>query len=608
MTDDQGPIGGTQSDEGDLIEIDLNFESMRRFQAEFSPNLSRDGLFIDTGEPLSPGSVVRFRVILPEDFVFLEGTSVVEWVRSAEAGNDGPPGMALRFVTLSPQNQELVEQLVQDHVDNDGTPFDLDVRPVPSDFPTDALEGAPIAKEGPADEGYRLTVRRTEPAVPEEALRALAEASPISDEEGDSQVSEQEAGAPEEPHGFEIVSGPVDDASAAAEVDELEGEDWAAPVADPPEIDWSSEEADVSGDDDAQSVLAFDAEEPVEETAVVEEERTEDALEATIERPLTDEDLLPAPSDFDDGPEVMGEVDDEELGSPAFDVSLPEHDDDEPDTTPVLPDEGRDDVTVHSDDDEPDTTPVLPDEGGGDVTVDSDDDPAPAPRRRPLWPYALAVVFIIALAIGFLWPRLSGWLASRSAGVAEENQVASMAGSGEMPAPAEAEPVQPEPEEETPEETSPAGGEQSGPSGESGDQIVEPAGDPASEPDPAPASSSSAGELAAASAIASIRVEPGGEGSTIGIRANGTLGEGTVSMESLPSPPRILIRLRGIRDDFKPYVIEAGTTEVDRVRIGLHDERRPPELWVVVDLAGAGFAVQAIDIRGDAAEIKIGRP
>ncbi len=77
---------------------------------------------------LSPSSVVRFRVILPEDFVFLEGTAVVEWHRSAEAMSDGPPGMALRFVTLSPQNQELVEQLVQDHIDADGTPFDLEDR------------------------------------------------------------------------------------------------------------------------------------------------------------------------------------------------------------------------------------------------------------------------------------------------------------------------------------------------------------------------------------------------------------------------------------------------------------------------------------------------
>jgi len=51
MTDDHRRFGGHSSKEDDLIEIDLNFESMRRFQAEFSPNLSRDGIFIDTGEP-----------------------------------------------------------------------------------------------------------------------------------------------------------------------------------------------------------------------------------------------------------------------------------------------------------------------------------------------------------------------------------------------------------------------------------------------------------------------------------------------------------------------------------------------------------------------------
>jgi len=41
MTDEFSVLGGPNSSGGDLIEIDLNFESMRRFQGEFSPNLSK---------------------------------------------------------------------------------------------------------------------------------------------------------------------------------------------------------------------------------------------------------------------------------------------------------------------------------------------------------------------------------------------------------------------------------------------------------------------------------------------------------------------------------------------------------------------------------------
>ncbi|HSL18989.1 MAG TPA: PilZ domain-containing protein, partial [Methylomirabilota bacterium] len=213
---------------GELIEIDLNFASMRQFQAQFSPNLSKDGLFIDTGEPLSPGSVVRFRVILPEDFVFLEGTAVVEWVRPAEALADGVPGMALRFATLSPQNQELVEQLVQDHVDQGGTPFDLDVRPAPADFPTDALEGASSgigapARDGTVQEGFRLTIRGAGPSAAE-AMQALREAAPaVGAEEHGFDIAERA------PHG--VVGDRVEEPEAPA-VEE---------PADPPELEWDDD-------------------------------------------------------------------------------------------------------------------------------------------------------------------------------------------------------------------------------------------------------------------------------------------------------------------------------------------------------------------------------
>jgi len=210
MTDENGGAGNGPENQGDLIEIDLNFESMRRFQAEFSPNLSREGIFIDTGEPLEPGSVVRFRVILPEDFIFLEGTAVVEWRRGLDGIADGVPGMALRFATLSPQNQELVEQLVQDHVDAGGTPFNLDVRPSLGDFPTDALEGASPEPETAGADGYRLTIRNAGADVDDGAFAAAASIESDEEDRPDEapEIAEDEApDAGEQPSfGFEIVS------------------------------------------------------------------------------------------------------------------------------------------------------------------------------------------------------------------------------------------------------------------------------------------------------------------------------------------------------------------------------------------------------------------
>lgn len=641
MMDEFSGFGGPTSENDDLIEIDLNFESMRRFQAEFSPNLSKDGLFIDTGEPLDPGSVVRFRVILPEDFIFLEGTSVVEWQRRAEAASDGPPGMALRFVTLSPQNQELVEQLVQDYIDADGSPFDLDVRPEFNDFPTDALEGAAPDPNQALTEGYRLTVRGAGSSLEAEALQALVDAVPDGDDpaavpgvdvapveeeveiEAETAVDPDQTDVPvpsDEPRGFEIVSDPreirteepgettVEDVTEeiAVEVTEkvtekvteevieevieeiavettegsIEEPSSADEPGDPPELDWSGE---------AETPVETVQEPPADDAVVEDDAPTlEDVATAIAPSAEIDDydssvtEVLEVPEEFATGPEVIEDVE-EDFGSPAFDVSLPDHDD-EPDTTPVLPDEGRDDVTVTTDD-------------------EVEEEPK---RRRRLWPLGLAAVLVLALAAGFLSPSVKTWLENRAgespvaaAAVTTDNQVSQP----------ETEPI-PDPEAEAMEDPVVQGDETPAidavvdNEAEAPAMTEQPAPAPAAEP-PAPERVVEAVPTTRADAIDSIDVEAGSAGTIVRIRGNGILEDGAVSMESLSSPPRVLVRLRGIRSVYRPFTIESATAEVTRARIGLHEDRRPPELWVVLDLTGPQAEIGGIDIQGDRVEFVV---
>jgi len=656
MTDENSGFGAQASGDGDLIEIDLNFESMRRFQAEFSPNLSKDGIFIDTGEPLDPGSVVRFRVILPEDFIFLEGTAIVEWCRDAERVTEGAPGMALRFATLSSQNQELVEQLVQDFADTGGEPFDLDVRPVLGEFPTDALEGAPTneSKAAPFD-GYRLTVRRTGPELQEEALQALVEAAPNGEEpetltneeeqaqgfeilSGSSTTGTAEAGEPEAlreeipiepveikeeppvgkpeavtPPEEDEVSTPADEpvierAMTPEELIEEAVEEQvvavAAPpdepveaVGEPPELDWSEDDAVIDDEPEISGEPAAVEVEPDVAGGTFDWENAE--LESEPEAPSVEETerepeaiALGVPSDFENGPEVIDEVEEESLGSPEFEVSLPVHDDDEPDTTPVLPDEGNADVTVHVDED--------PEE--------------PRPRRKKKWPLALAAVAVLSIAAGFLSPRVASWLESRGA---DEEQVVSAQPIAE-PAEATTPPSDqaanatddPQPQSETTSEegseseeveaASEPVSEETGSTDEA-TASAQPAPTPVPEPEPEPEPV----QLAAARTIENIEISSGSSGTVVTIHADGSLGDGVLSVEPLSSPPRLLVRLRGIEFSYRPYVIEADSPEVTTIRMGHHAERRPPELWVVIDLVGEGPGVEGIDIRGDVAELVI---
>lgn len=667
MTDDHIGGDGRASDAGDLIEIDLNFESMRRFQAEFSPNLSADGLFIDTGEPLDPGSVVRFRVILPEDFVFLEGTAVVEWRRGAEAVADGPPGMALRFVTLSPQNQELVEQLVQDFVDAGGTPFDLDVQPVLDEFPTDALEGAPPPPEPSPAEGYRLTVRRTGPdlkaeardAVPAgevsgspevaaetSAARSGGERGGVGAAEGGGEPVDEpgfvapvgEAPAVEE-HGFELVDSARAAASAAGaravagapgsesggtvstDGTETSEQDTATVVGEAPEIDWDAEEevtveAAELGVPDRRDVVAP----PKDKDTVTDDERgamlpkqlsfatsgipekkrgpsvddqptkaKDDEAATGADEPTArvDDDLLETPEDFADGPEVIDDVSDDSLVGQIFNVSLPEHDD-EPDTTPVIPDEGRDDVTI-TDDDEPTYR---------------------KPRR---WPYFLAAAFVVAVVVGVLSPRVRVWLEDGGAG--EEATEAVEAAASADAAATDLSPVggleggldsQQIVEEQPPAaddgEPLPDSGDDARPAGP-----TEPTATATAAPTPIPTPTPRVVPVTPATSVVSIDAEPADGGTAIRIRGDGVFADGAITVEGLSSPPRILIRIRGIEDVFRPYTIEADTAEVAQIRIGHHEDRRPPELWVVLDLARAGVTADQPRVAGDRLEVLVSK-
>jgi uncharacterized protein (TIGR02266 family) len=178
---DSGHSGGEAQD---LTEIDLNFTSLWRFRAEFAPNLGHDGLFIETEEPLPPSTVVRLRILLPEEFVLVEGTAVVEWTREPESYPGEAAGMALRFVTLGESSQLTIDDIVETHVANGGRAFELEQSTsAAGEIPIDALASGPPDSSAwyqrygktnseVAGETFRLTVRTVGPPsdefVPEE--------------------------------------------------------------------------------------------------------------------------------------------------------------------------------------------------------------------------------------------------------------------------------------------------------------------------------------------------------------------------------------------------------------------------------------------------------
>ncbi|MCW8984744.1 MAG: PilZ domain-containing protein [Thermoanaerobaculales bacterium] len=142
-----------QTSGGNLKIIDLEFETLRQFREVMAPRLNYEGAFVATNDPLPKGTPVRFRFLLPDGFVLVEGTAVVAWARYEDELPDLRAGMALLFNELEHQSREIIDELIDFHIATGGDPFDIG--PTLSgagDIGTDALAGDPLETKVPLPE------------------------------------------------------------------------------------------------------------------------------------------------------------------------------------------------------------------------------------------------------------------------------------------------------------------------------------------------------------------------------------------------------------------------------------------------------------------------
>jgi hypothetical protein len=150
---------------GNLKIIDLEFETLRQFRELMAPRLNYEGFFVATSDPLPKGTPARFRFLLPDGFVLVQGTAVVAWARFADEGPDIRAGMALLFNELEHQSREIIDELIDFHIATGGDPFEIGLGVGEAgDIGTDALAADPLETKVPLPEPEPAP----EPAEPED--------------------------------------------------------------------------------------------------------------------------------------------------------------------------------------------------------------------------------------------------------------------------------------------------------------------------------------------------------------------------------------------------------------------------------------------------------
>ena len=550
----------------DLVEVDLDFQTLRRFQAEFAPNLSYDGLFVETGEPLPPSTVVRFRVLLPEDFVLVEGTAVVVWAREPGAIPGTLPGMALRFATLGPQSQELIDKIVDTHIATGGMPFEIEPRLDDDVIPSDALAGGTTPRQSEGEdreaaglEGFKLTIRTA--GAPTPGLPPRQE--PLFTAEG---AETADSGPADEPEGVPVKAVLPDWIVAPTE-----GETVAAPAerADPAEVK-------TLVDAPLPSTKALPVVEPVAVPEPPTTDGTAEPIAAEAEKVAveTTPPELPPPE-----PPPL------ETPEPVLDVPKLEVPEPEPTETPG----GEFEVSLFSPDDTPDETPFHPEAGSAaEVTVMPPDEPAPGRPRRTGLLASIATVVVVVIAI-------AAWFALRPGepgGTTEAPTSAVDVVEEALEKLAKATPVI-----ETVEEDK----------GASEDRTVKthpPAAVEPPQPTPRP---TPAPQFGPADRVVDVSAVGSEHGTRITIRGNGDFGKGTVLISGLTGPPRVLVRIRRIESKYDLLQLDVATSEVLQIRTGYHPEQSPPALFVVLDLVDDQVALGPIEVSGDTIVVNVGK-
>ncbi len=99
-------------------------------------------------------------------------------------------------------------------------------------------------------------------------------------------------------------------------------------------------------------------------------------------------------------------------------------------------------------------------------------------------------------------------------------------------------------------------------------------------------------------------VERGSE-TVITIRGNGSIDTDAVSLHQMDGPPRLLVKLSGIEEQYPLYRVAVGTPAVNQIRIGHHPEQTPSCLYVVLDLAQGGIEVSGIELENDLVKVVV---
>lgn len=125
--------------------VQFKFDRFSGFLSEYSANVSPGGMYIRSQTPQENGTLLDFEFRLGDGYELIRGKGEVVWSRPYDEGPKRPAGMGIRFIELSEGSLDLIYKIVDQHVLQGGTPFDVarEQSAASSPYPAPSLAGPP---------------------------------------------------------------------------------------------------------------------------------------------------------------------------------------------------------------------------------------------------------------------------------------------------------------------------------------------------------------------------------------------------------------------------------------------------------------------------------
>ena len=130
-----------------IVSLNVRYKSatVDEFIENHAHDVSRGGIYIKTGSPFPPGTLLKFEIRLVSDQALIMGVGRVVWKRDTTQGTgDRPAGMGVKFIKIDEPSKSVIDKLMNTRSDA-GRAYESEAEATasPSDAVPSAVRAAP---------------------------------------------------------------------------------------------------------------------------------------------------------------------------------------------------------------------------------------------------------------------------------------------------------------------------------------------------------------------------------------------------------------------------------------------------------------------------------